>query len=206
MMPNHIFQHALKAILRSHNYNRKIDFREIANVLGSVREKEFKSVLKMLDYKINIEEKSPDIKILKSKGIAFETFPQDKISAKIKSDSTKRYKQGILKKEDEKLIKEKALQSYQVAGFANGNYSALADSDIFKLFSKEDIRENIKLILYNALIGKMESISAFHNVYLYPGNLLKIAKDNEIEIDYPLFFKSFTAFLELSLFDTALQD
>lgn len=206
MMPDHIFQQALKAILRSHNYNRKIDFRELANVMGSTREEELKAVLKMLDYKINIEEKSPEIRILKSKGISFETSPLGKISAKIKSDRTKRYKQGILKKEDEELIKEKALQSYQVAGFANGNYSALADSDIFKLFSKEDIRENIKLILYNALIGKMESISAFHNVYLYPGNLLKIAEDNEIEIDYPLFFKSFTAFLELSLFDTALQD
>lgn len=206
MMPDHIFQHALTEILRSHSYNKKIDYSDIAYVLDSTREEELKSVLRMFGYLINVEEKSPEIKILKSKSIGFVTLQKDKISAKIKSDSTKRYKQGILKKEDEKLIKEKGLQSYEVAGFANGNYSALADSDIFTLFSKEDIRKNIKLILYNAIIGKMESISAFHNVYLYPGNLLKIAEDNELEIDYPLFFKSFTAFLELSLFNTALQD
>ncbi|KQO31350.1 hypothetical protein ASF10_22195 [Flavobacterium sp. Leaf82] len=206
VMPNHIFQHAFIGVLRSHSYSKQIDYRDIANVLGSVREMELKAVLKMHGYKIKIEEKSPEVKILKSKDINFETTPLDKISAKIKSDSTTRYKQGILKKEDEKLIKEKGLQSYQVAGFANGNYSALADSDIFTLFSKEDIRKNIKLILFNALTGKMESISAFHDVYLYPGNLLKIAGYNEVEIDYALFFKSFTAFLELSLFDSDLQD
>lgn len=206
VMPDNIFQYALKGILRTHSYNKKIDYKDVANVLGSAREEELKAVLAMLGYKIDVEEKSPEIKILKSKGINYATFPQDKISAKIKSDSAKRYKQGILKKEDEKLIKEKEMQSYQVAGFANGNYSALADSDIFRLFSKEDVRKNIKLILYNAIVGKMESISAFHDVYLYPGNLLKVAEDNEIEIDYALFFKSFTAFLELSLFDTALKD
>lgn len=206
VMPNHIFQRALTEILRSHGYNKKINFKDIANVLGSSREKELRDVLSMFGYKINVEEKRPEIKTLKSKAIDFVTFPQDKISAKIKSDSTSRFKQGILKQEDEKLIKEKALQSYQVAGFANQNYSALADSDIFKLFSKEDIRKNIKLILYNAMMGRMESIASFHVLYLYPGNLLKIIDDNEIEIDYPLFFKSFTTFLELSLFDTALQN
>jgi len=206
VMPNHIFQGALNGILRSHNYNRKIDFRDIANVLDSVRLQELKTVLSMFRYKINVEQKSPQVKILKSKAIEFVTFPQDKISAKIKSDSVSRFKQGILKQEDEKLIKEKALLSYQVAGFANGNYSALADSDIFKFFSKEDVRKNIKLILYNAMIGKMESIASFHDVYLYPGNLLKIIDDNQIEIDHGLFFKSFTVFLELSLFNTELQN
>ncbi len=206
MLPNHVFQYAFKEILRTHNYDHKIDFRDIVNVLDSVREEELKSVLAMLDYKIRVEEKSPEIKILKNKKINFVTFPQDKITTKIRLDSTSRYEQGILKKEDEKLIQEKALQSYQVAGFANGNYSALADSDIFKLFSKEDIKKNIMLILYNAMIGKMESLSSFHDVYLYPGNLLKITADNEIEIDYQLFFKSFTTFLELSLFDKALHN
>jgi len=206
MLPDHLFQYALKEILRRHNYNKEIDFRDIANVLDSVRAEELKAVLAMLKYKIRVEEKRPEIKILKSRSINFVTFPQDKITAKIRNNSTKRYKQGILKKEDEKLIQEKALQSYQVAGFANGNYSALADSDIFKLFSREDIRKNIKLILYNAMMGKMESLSSFYDVYLYPGNLLKIVDDNEIEIDYGHFFKSFTSFLELSLFDTVLHD
>lgn len=206
VMPNHIFQYALTRILKSHYYNKKINFKDIANVLNSVRVQELKNVLSMFKYKINVEEKSPEVKILKSKAIDFVTFPKDKISAKIKSDSISRFKQGILKSEDEMLIKEKALLSYQVAGFANSNYSALADSDIFKLFSNEDIRKNINLILYNAMMGKMESIASFHLLYFYPGNLLKIIDDNEIEIDYPLFFKSFISFLELSLFNTELHN
>lgn len=206
ILPNNIFHTALTGILRSHRYNKKIDYSNISNVLGSSRETELKSVIAMFGYKINVQANSPEIKMLKNKAIDFVTFPQDNNSAKMKADSTSRFKQGILKQEDEALIKEKALKSYEVAGFANQNYSALADSDIFKLFSKEDIRKNIKLILYNAMMGKMESLSSFHVLYLYPGNLLKIIDDNKIEIDYHLFFKSFTSFLELSLFDSALHD
>lgn len=206
LLPNNIFQRALNGILRTHSYDKKIDYIDVSNVLGSSRENELKSVMAMFGYRINVEEESPELKILKNKAVDFVTFPQDKNSARMKSDSASRFKEGILKQEDKALIKEKALKSYDVAGFANQNYSALADSEIFKLFSKEDIRKNIKLILYNAMIGKMESLSSFHLLYIYPGNLLKIIDDNEIEIDYPLFFKSFTVFLELSLLNSAFQD
>jgi len=197
VMPDLIFQHAFRKLLRIHHYNKQIDFKDIKNVLDSVRAEELRTVLKMTGYRVNIEEKSPEIKMLKTRSIPFATFPKDK-NPKIKTDSQSRFRQGMLQKEDAGFIKKKGLRSYQVAGFSNGNYSALGEPEIFSIFTKEDIQQNIKLILYNALVGRIENIDAYHDLYLYPGNLLKVIDHYDIEIDHASFFKSFKTFMNLS--------
>ena len=87
-----------------------------------------------------------------------------------------------------------------MAGFSNDAYnSALPDIELFKIFDKEDIRQNLKSILYNALLGKTRSINFFHNVYYSPGNILRMVSEYEIEEDFDELFNSFFSYIELSM-------
>ena len=196
---DNIFQSALKKVLGYHRSNKEIDCNEVINVFDSNRKDELKYVLNLTRYKLRISKFHPDIKKLKEENIDLIEFIPDDKDFSYKENSLSRYNQGILNFTNKDFILENRLKSFEVAGFSNGNYSALADLDIYKLFEEGDIRKNIKPILYNAILGKIKSINSFYDLYYFLGNVPKLVVDYKVEDDIEELFNSFTSFLDLSM-------
>jgi len=198
VLPDNVFQSALKEILRYNRSDKAIDCEKVINVVDSNRKEELKYVLTLTRYKLRIVNTHPKLEALKKENIDLvEIEPDNNVS--YDRSSITRYNQGILSNYDKDFILEQKLKPFEVAGFSNGNYAVFSDLDLYKLFDKEDIKSNIKQILDNAILGKVKSINSFCSLYYFLGNLPKIVSDYEIEIDYQELFDSFSSFLDLSM-------
>jgi len=194
-----IFNISMKGLLKYHSHNREIDFNEVENVISSNRCDEFRSILEITKFRVRIPKRSNKIMKLKKNRIAYTEYSDDDNS--YKQDSQARLNSGILTIRDKKIIIEKKLKPENVAGYSDGFYSSLSDIKLFQIFPKNEIRKSIKPILYSAIVGKVNTINSFHYLYYFPGNILKLISDYKIEADYDMLFKSFTSFLELSMFE-----
>ncbi|MNY40501.1 hypothetical protein D3C86_1752480 [compost metagenome] len=56
-------------------------------------------------------------------------------------------------------------------------------------------------ILFNAITSRLRTIDHFHSLWPLPGNVIKLFYSNEVVDDFEEYFKSFTAYLDLSMFD-----
>lgn len=197
--PDIIFNISMKGLLKYHSHNREIDFNEVENVISSSRCDEFRSILEITKFRVRIPKRSNKIRILKKNRIAYTEYIDD--SNSYKQDSQSRLNNGILTIEDKKIIIERKLKPEVVAGYSDGFYSSLSDLKLFQVFPKNEIKKSIKPILYNAIVGKVNTINSFHNLYYFPGNALKLINDYKIEANYDSLYESFTNFLELSMFE-----
>jgi len=197
--PDVIFNVSMKKLLKYHSHNREIDFNEVENVISSNRSDEFRIILEITKFRVRIPKGNNKIKALKKCGIAYTVYSDDINS--YKQDSQSRLNTGILTIKDKKIIIEKKLKPEVVAGYSDGYYSSLSDLNLFQVFPKKEIRKCIKAILYNAIVGKVNTFNSFHTLYYYPGNTLKLINDYKIEANYDLLYESFTNFLELSMFE-----
>nr|WP_314839219.1 hypothetical protein [uncultured Flavobacterium sp.] len=98
------------------------------------------------------------------------------------------------------MITEMKLKSYEVAAFSDGNYAALANPEIFQVYEKEDIKANIKAIMFNAMTSRLRTIDHFHILWPFPGNVIKLLYDNEVVDDFENLFQSFNIYLNMSMF------
>ena len=96
-------------------------------------------------------------------------------------------------------LNDNNLSATKISGYLDGNYSALTDIEIFKIYPKEDVSKNLKEILYNAILGKASNINMYGNLYYFIGNLPKLIHEYGIESNVVELYKSFNLFLELSL-------
>jgi len=197
--PSDLFNYALNEVLNENRHSKQINYRDIANVLSSKWANELKRILIFIKYKIRVSNLNEDIKRTVFDDVEILEFYEEK--SVVKNNSQAKYNQGILTIDDSEFILENNLKSYEVAGFSDDNYDALSNIDIFNLFKKEDIKENIKLILYNALLGKIRSISMFNSLYHFPGNLIKLINDYDVRIDMKELFNSFLIFLDISMLE-----
>jgi hypothetical protein len=191
--------------IKYHRTNKKIPYDEIENLLDSNRLEQFRNDLAFYRYSINIEEKSPAIKKLKRLKIPYQTY-KDQNYSHTESSALSRLEQGILDDKNKEVILVKNLKSYEVAAFSDGNYSALSNPDIFKVFSKDDIKANVKKIIYNAMTSRLRAIDHFHILWPFPGNIIKLLDDNEVVDNLDCFYQSFNIFLNMSMFDLKHED
>jgi hypothetical protein len=199
VFPDLIFQNELKEKLDYHHYNREVDFNELENVFKSNRLDELKYVLNLWNYKIRISSNHNMKNWLLSENIEIKEYVESK--DEYSKNSEEHFNQGILTIEDNDFILKNKLESYEIAGFADGYYSVLADLEIYKLFGQKSIVENIQKILYNAILGKVRSVNSYCFLYYLPGNIPKLVDDCYIEKSLDKLFESFLLYLQLSLFD-----
>lgn len=191
--------------IKYHRTNRKIPYDEIENLLDSNRLQQFRNDLAFYRYSIDIEEKNPAIKKLKRLKIPYQTH-KDQNYIHTESSALSRLEQGIIDDKNKEVINVKKLKSYEVAAFSDGNYSALSNPDIFQVFGKDDIKANIKEIIYNAMTSRLRAIDHFHILWPFPGNLIKLLNDNEVVDNFDSLFQSFNVFLNMSMFDLKHED
>jgi hypothetical protein len=207
LSPNYIntfsdktYDHAVSRILNHDRHSKKIDYDDISNPLKSIRKNSLIEILNLVKYKVRIEKSHGSLEALRRTDLDIVEYEKDNYSD-YKSDSESHYNDGILTNTDTNFILAKKLTVLEVAGYSDGNYSALSDLDIFQNFEKEDVRKNIKGIIYNSMLGKVKSINSFYNLYHFPGNLPKLLSDYEIEVDFTKFYESFKKFLGLSMIE-----
>jgi hypothetical protein len=194
--PDKLFNYATSNLLTYNRHNRELKFEDLENVFYSSKWMELLEDLRFLKYKIRITEDSKHLNELKKYNITLLTYKKDEY----KSDSSEfKYNNGTLDSDDKGYIIEKGLTVTEISGCLNGNYAALSDIGIFKIYQKEDVSKNIKKIFYNAILGKVNSINSFGSLFYFVGNLPKIVNDYGLKSDICELYESFDAFLELSL-------
>ncbi len=196
--PNNLFEFSMKQLLRIHN-SREIDFVEVENAIRSNRCDEVRRILEITKFSVRATS-SKQVSFLKRNRISLREYA-DQMSSH-RQNSQERLASGILTERDKKIIVERHLKPETVAGLGDGNYSTLANVKLFRVFSKDRIRKNIKPILYHALIGKVNTLNSFHNLFHFPGNLPKLLAEYKVDADYDKLFESFKRYLELSMFVT----
>lgn len=198
VFPDNLFNHALyKQLLHYHEYSKEIDFNEIENVLLSNRKFQLINSLNIFRYQIKISSNHPYFKELKNLNCCLKiNNPKEKDN--FQTDVKRNYNNGILNSASIHFIKENNLDITDIAGRHDG-LSTLGHLEFYENFSKGDIRKNILNLIYYAIIGKIESTNIFPSLFYFPGNIPKLIKEYQIEIDYKQLKNNFMKFLELSL-------
>jgi hypothetical protein len=204
-LPDLVYNIEKTSLIKYHRTNRNIPYYEIENLVDSNRLDQFRNDLSFYRYSVWIKERSPAIKKLKALKIPYQTYKEQDYSSK-ESSELSRLNEGILDDKNKDLITKKKLKSYEVAAFSDGNYAALSNPDIFQVFGKENIRANIKAILYNAMTSRLRTVDHFHILWPFPGNVIKLLYDNEVVYDFESLYQSFTIFLNMSMFDLKTND
>jgi hypothetical protein len=199
VIPDLVYNLEKTNLMRYNRTNKNISYNEIENLLDSNRLNQFRDDLIFCRYNVWIKEKSPEIKKLKTLKIPYQTYKEKDYSSK-ETSGISRLEKGILDEENIEMITAMKLKSYEVAAFSDGNYAALANPDIFLVFGKDDIKTNIKAILYNAMTSRLRTIDHFHILWSFPGNVIKLVYDNEVIEDFEDLFQSFNIFLNMSMF------
>ncbi|MEO8235370.1 MAG: hypothetical protein ABI549_08155 [Flavobacterium sp.] len=200
VLPDHVYNLEIGNKIKYHRTDRKIPYDEIENLLDSNRLEQFRNDLAFYRYCINVEEKNQAIKKLKSLNIQYQTYKEQNYISK-EFSGLSRLDQGILDEKNKDLILVNKLKSSEVAAFSDGNYLALSDTDLFKVFGKEDMKANIKEIIYNAMTARLRAIDHFHILWMFPGNVIKLLHDYEVVEDFEILFQSFNVFINMSMFD-----
>ncbi|ASO06043.1 NACHT domain-containing protein [Arenibacter algicola] len=199
--PERVFNYAVNTLWKHNRFNKEVDFKDIANVFYSSRWEELLDDLKFFKYKIRISKDAEELKKLKKCAITILPYEEDGHKS---NSSDYRYKHGMLDSRDKELIIGKNLSVVEVSGYLNGNYAALEDLDIFKLYSTDTVAKNLKHILYNATLGKINSINSFGSLYYFVGNLPKLVDTYDEESNIKELFESFVIFLELSMLNNEI--
>lgn len=199
VFPDFIFQKELKDKLNYHAYNKEVDFNELENVFKSNRLEELKFVLNLWKYKVQISSDNKFKDWLLSEKVEISEYKEEK-NQHIQNNQ-EHFNQGRLTISDKDFIIKNNLKCYEVAGFANEGYSVLANLEIYELFERNSVINNIRKILYNAILGKVRNINSYCSLYYLPGNIPKLIDNFNVDIEFSQLFESFIYFIEMSLFD-----
>ncbi len=199
VLPDNVYNFESHNQFRYDRSSKKVKYEEVENLVKSNKALQFKKDLHFYRHSISIAVGNPDIKILEKQGIPYVTYDNSE-NNRFRQTGMQRYNEGILDVHNKSIIRKKNLKPYEVAAYTNGNYSALSELEIFSVFSKEEIAENMQAILYNAITSRLRTIDHFHILWSLPGNVIKLLYDNEVVEDYSDYFKSFNCYLELAMF------
>lgn len=184
--------------------SKDVDYYKIANVLKSKRKTEFLNDLNLMKFWVRMDHDNEDISLLEMLDVRLTIKEEDKYGST--RDRSDYFSQGILTSLDFEVIKKHNLSPSEVASYSDGNHFALADLGMYDFFKEDEVRDNIKSILRNALTGKSTRIDYFNTPYYFPGNILKLLCQYQIPIDLNLFHSHFQDFLKLSLVEMSNND
>ena len=196
--PDELFEYALNQQLFYWNsYSKEVKFDEIKNLFLSDRKQELVNLLKFFKYRITIEKHNPYLKELQALKCSLSLNDSTENNKNIRS-SEERFNQGILDADSIDFIKENKLNITDIAGYTDGYYSVFSDINIFKIYPKDQVKENVLLILRNALIGRIKTIDEFACLFYFVGNLPKFMDEYDITVEYKKLYDSFMKFLKIS--------
>lgn len=194
-----MFNLAINQIYRYNQGSLKVDISNVENVLISNWRDDILKKFSFQKFAIDIPDKHPLLNMLKTSGAYLHVIREGKKDNGYTSTSQERYSQGILTIADIDFIKEIGLKNYELASFTNGYHSLLSNTDIYSIYTKESMQQEIFKIIYNAFLGKIKSINMYGNLYRLVGNIPKLLYLYDIDVDWDAMYSSFRLFLCLSL-------
>ena len=196
-LPINIFNYELNEKIKAHDFSRLIDFKEIKNVLSSNRAKKLSNELTFFRYSINVEKPSKaDTNLLAKFNLSIKLNQKETI---LKSSPETYLEGGIIDIENKHLIKKLNLSPSQVASFSDRNYSALSDLELYNEFSKQEIKTELKQIIYNSISTRRRGQDYFLRPFHLVGNIPKLISYYDSNFDLSDICKSFLTYLDLSL-------
>lgn len=202
VLPERVYNYEINNQMHYNRYSGEIEISNIENVLHSQYFENLKADLTWLT--VTVKEDDQHIDFLKTHRIRFKVLKEEQSYSK-KDSPQSRFEQGILDMKNQFIIKEKGLQPTEVALMQDGHHPALADPDIYGVFSKNILREQLKPVLYNLLTGRSAYTSSFHLPWLLPGNMLRLLSDSNAEINFEELFDSFCGYLRLSMLELKVK-
>lgn len=198
ILPEHIYNHEIDEQMYYNRNTKELDISDVENLLHSKFLENLKEDLSFARFTVTLKEGDKRREFLKKHGIRFKVI---RVEPREVLTQHNRFEQGILDRENQFLIKDKGLQPAQVALIADADYTALANPEIYRVFDRKLMQEQIKAILFNTLTGRSGYSDYFHRPWMLPGNLLRLLSDSEIEVDFKVLFESFMTYLELSMLE-----
>lgn len=198
ILPLQQYVSAMKGLFK-HSYNSGIDLSDIRNLLASNKVDLLRRDLKMIGYKVRAKSGDRSIGLLEKENIPYILLEPEKSYGDDKT-SEQRYNQGIIDHKNIDIIKNKKLTPGQVAATSDGNYTLLAEPELFAQFPKARIKREFHQILFSALTAKSKNSDYHHVTWVMPGTVLKIMHDNDLTIQKK-FLKSFRIYLALSMLE-----
>jgi len=186
--------------------NSSVPLEKIENVLYSNKFEKLVSTLNFFRSEVSIRknQKKTILKLEQLK-LRFDEVTEQNDSDKYKQNSQQRFEKGILTFKDISFIKKKNLKPDEIAKYNDGNYTSLADIDIFRIYEPEQINMDFNKILYNSLINKATNINYFYALYYHPGNILTMIKLYRNDEEFKIAIRSFEKFLNLLMFSVKLK-
>lgn len=205
VLQDRIYNLEIRNQFRFDRSTKQIRYDEVEFLVKSNRAQQFKNDLIFHRYSISIADKHPSITTLKKLKIPYITYNDDE-NKRFRQTGTQMYEDGVLDVKNKRIINKRKLKPFEVASFTDGYYCALSNLELFSVFSKEEISESMQAILYNAITSKLRTIDHFHILWYFPGNVIKLLYDNEVEVVYQDLFNSFNNFLNMSMFYLKRED
>ena len=202
--PEKVFNHAINTLWSHNRFQREIKFDDIANVFYSTKWEDLLQKLKFFRFKICVSKNAEELKKLENSGVTI-IIKEEEEGGNIYS-SDQRFNQGILDSRDKKFIIEKGLDPVEISRYLNDNYVALEDLEVYKVYDKEDIKQNLKEIVHNAVLGKVKSINSYGSLFYLVGNIPKLINTYQEKPNMAELYQSFETFLELSMLDKKLLE
>ncbi|MFO7823952.1 MAG: hypothetical protein R6V72_08425 [Cyclobacterium sp.] len=196
ILPEQIYNHEIGEQMYYNRSSQELDISDIENLLHSKFLENLKEDLSLTRFTVTLKESDERREFLKKHGIRFKVNKEEHREVITQHN---RFEQGILDRKNQFLIKDKGLQPVQVALIADADHTALADPEIYKVFDKKLLQEQLKEVLFNTLTGRSGYSDSFHVPWLLPGNLLRLLSDSEAEVDFKALLESFMTYLELSM-------
>jgi len=167
-----------------HFNSRNIDYDSIKNFLNSNYSELIMEILEIHNFSIEgIPLSEFDIKKMVNKN-DYKTPPFDSRDYIVESDSEE--------------LQSRKIDCETLAMFHDGNYDALPFTNLFNIYTKDDIVKKMYNIIFNATFLDTK-YDMYANKYLMMGNVLKLLDDYDYkDIDWSSLLKSIICFIEIS--------
>lgn len=203
ILPESIYNYKINEQMYYNRSTQEMNISDIENLLHSKFLENLKVDLSFSRFAVTLKDGDERMEFLEKHGIRYRILKE-----KISEEKTQHYRfeQGILDRRNQFLIREKGLQPAQVALIADADQTALADPEIYKVFDKKLMQEQLKEVLFNTLTGRSGYSDYFHVPWMLPGNMLRLLSDSEAEIDFNVLFESFITYLKLSMINLETKE
>lgn len=174
-----------------------IEYSDIENALNSNYKDQVLELIKRSGKSVKLSAEDPIIDTLLENGIKIGYSREDE--NKYERTHEEYLAKGILTDDVAYLIGQNCLSHSEVATYTNGNYCTLAELKLFEEFDSEIVREDISVILFGALNGKIRNLDQRGNLYYFVGNVVKLFYDYKCDVNWIRLFNSFMKNIEISL-------
>ncbi len=202
-LPKYVYDIEMGEQIHYHRTNMQMDISVIENLLSSSKLKFLKRDLSDYRYTIMIKDGDPREAMLKQHKIRYKIYAQEKY--KLERSPEERFDEGWFEPSNRHLVLERGLTPSEAALLLESESTAIKYPELFEVFPKQQVKEQIKEILKAALTGKSKHGTYRQSPRLLPGHLIKVIEIAGLTSQIPKLLESYRTFMSLSMYQLPLK-